>query len=108
MSIEDGYNTSMTVNRVTVGQDAVGGATETPAPIGTYKCRIRLLTEQERVVSGREGTVGTHRIYTSAGAVVRAADNIVIGTTTYDVFRINPTQGLQNVHHQEIDVTLRA
>jgi len=105
VSIADFYNAAMTVKHVAASRDAAGGVTETTTT--RYRdvlCRIRQLSQDERGGLGRELVPSTHRVYCDPATPITTTDLLVIGSDTYNVYRVNDPHGLG--HHLEIDVAL--
>ena len=105
MGIECTFNKTMTVTRLSVSQDAIGGESYSTSSTATAKCRIRQLSKDENTIQGRETIDSTHRIYCAASVDVEENDEITIGSDTFDV------RGVDNPHELDeflqIDVELR-
>jgi len=107
MSFQSLMNTTCDRQTVAVAQDAVGGQVETwTTAASEIPCRIRVLTERERMLLGREGVVGTHRIYTQGGAIAWSEhDRVILGGGTYDISAVNNVDEMD--HHMQLDAVLR-
>jgi len=106
MSMDSLFNQTMSIMRPVVTQDDTGGQVHTDRRIGAdERCRVRELTERERVILGREGVAGTHRIYRTGTTTITADCWLRIDKEEYDVVRINDPQRMG--HHEQIDAVLR-
>lgn len=105
MGIECTFNQTMTVTRLSVTQDAIGGEVYATDSTATAKCRIRQLSKDENTIQGRETIDSTHRIYCAASVDVEENDTITLGTRTFDVRAVDDPHELGEF--LQIDVELR-
>ena len=106
MAIEDLYNITFSVQRLTNAQDAIGGESGTWANLSTGNIgRYRLLSGTEREYAGRQGVMSTHRLYCESSVTIIEADRVVIGSLTFDVQYIYNVDELD--HHLQVDTVLR-
>mgnify|MGYP002639902973 CR=1 FL=1 len=115
MSYEDLMNSTMTVQSPTVTLDAVGGEVQTWAESSAGNiCRMRLLSNKERSVTGREGNVSTHRLYCLATVTITESDRITnvkkssefgADTRMFDVDSVNNVDEDDRV--MQVDLTQR-
>lgn len=108
MSLEGAYNRIVNVKRPVIKQGADGspGVAVADWPIikRDMPCRLRVLSQSERTVQGREGVESTHRMLCD-DFEFKHQDEVWEGVDRYRVLVIDPRRGMgAAVHHLQLDL----
>lgn len=93
--IENFYNDTVTIYRITEGISTVTGENvKTASTVTTdLKCKIRPMTNQESFYQHKNNLEITHYMYSAVSTLFQQLDRIVFGTSTFEVTGIiNPMQ----------------
>ena len=107
MSLKRFYNKKMKIRRLSYPtQDSIGGIIQTKSAETVANCSVRLLSAQERVISGRDGVESTHRIYCPYQTKINAKDIVRIDEEEFDVNYVwNP---IGATRFKQVEATLRS
>lgn len=104
MSIESSFNRDVTILRPSFANDSSGGGAETLTPIATVRGRLRWLTGREVEQLGRNSDKVRNRVYIGPEQTVEHLDILRIDGDDWEAIRPAKREGLQSLHHWEINV----
>jgi len=108
MSFDSLLNQSCTIQRYSLKQTDVLGRKEVwSAVFPNVKCRIEQLSDDKRLIAGRDGEVATHICYVQPATTATVKDRLISGGLTYDIVSVEESRGAKSVHHYEIILNLR-
>ena len=98
-----------TVTRHTANTGNIGNPVrKTSTRYSAVPARIEPLSEQERVMAGREGAVATHRIFLEGDkTAINHNDTITISGADYDVVAVLNIPDASGIHHIEVTALRR-
>lgn len=108
MSLEAAYNRTVDVKRPDIKQGADGSPSVAATDWAVIKrdmpCRMRVLSQSERTIQGREGVESTHRMLCD-NFDFKHQDEVWEGADRYRVLVIEPRRGMgAAIHHLQLDL----
>lgn len=104
MGITSRLKDTAVVNRKSRSTNSRGGNTYTYAThIASLSCRVSMMRSSERFLGDKVDSQANYKIFILSGSDIKASDQFVVGSDTYEVNAINkPSRG----NHIELEAEL--